>query len=211
MIRRTILFLTFIISVGLAWPVGAGDTTPDAVRVKRRLDNTGVEQLWPAGVPVDWETGIPDGKPALGDGKHTHCSAFVAAVAKKLGIYILRPPEHSARLLANAQYDWLVTEGEQHGWRSLTNGYQAQLHANRGDLVVAVYKNHHDDKPGHIAIIRPSDRSASEIDQEGPQITQAGSVNYLSTTLKSGFSGHPAAWKRHEVRYFAHTIDWGAQ
>lgn len=210
MIKPTIPLLGLILTAVLAWPAAA-DPTPEAMRLTRVLDGAGVERLWPAGVHVDWETGVPDGKPVSDEGQHTHCSAFVAAIAKRLGIYILRPPEHGARLLANAQYDWLATEGGQFGWHALTDGYQAQAHANRGDLVVAVYKNHHDDKPGHIAIIRPSDRSASEIDQEGPQITQAGSVNYLSTTLKSGFSGHPAAWRRHEVRYFAHTIDWGAQ
>ena len=110
--------------------------------------------------------------------------------------------------MANAQYDWLATEGERHGWRVLADGHQAQDHANRGELVVAVYKNHHDDRPGHIAMVRPSDKSAAEIDEEGPQITQAGSVNYLSTPLKRGFAGHPAAWTQREVRYFVHAIDW---
>ena len=44
--------------------------------------------------------------------------------------------------------------------------------------------------------------------QEGPQITQAGGTNYISTKLKRGFVGHPAAWTRAEVRYYAHAIDW---
>ena len=207
MIKPTISLLALILMAVLAWPAAA-DPTPEAVRLTRVLDGTGVEHLWPAGVHVDWETGVPDGKPVSNEGRHTHCSAFVAAIAKRLGIHILRPPEHGARLLANAQYDWLATEGGQFGWHALTDGYQAQAQANQGELVVAVYQNHHEDKPGHIAMVRPSAKSAIEIEQEGPQITQAGTVNYLSTTLKRGFAGHPAAWTRQEVRYFAHAIDW---
>lgn len=201
-------FFLLICTTVLGWAADPGQINPDAVRLSQFLDDTGVEQLWPAGQHVDWETGIPDGKPISDESKHTHCSAFVAAMAKRLGIYILRPPQHSARLLANAQYDWLADDGADQGWRELANGDQAQDYANRGYLVVAAYRNHHDDKPGHIAIVRPSAKSAEAIDREGPQITQAGNINYLSTTLKQGFAGHPAAWKRHEVRYFAHAIEW---
>ena len=208
MIKILLRVLAFVASAGLTGFVGASDLTPDAMRLTQLLDHTGVEHLWPAGVHVNWETGIPDGKPVSDEGQHTHCSAFVAAIAKRLGIYLLRPPEHSARLLANAQSDWLVSAGPRSGWQALADGHQAQDHANRGELVVAVYQNHHADRPGHIAIVRPSAKSAIEIDAEGPQITQAGSVNYLSASLKHGFAGHPAAWTRQEVRYFSHTIDW---
>ena len=82
----------------------------------------------------------------------------------------------------------------------------AQEAANRGEFVVATYRNHRDNKPGHIAIVRPDDKSASAIRSEGPQITQAGGTNYHSTALKTGFAGHPAAWGKGEVRYFAHSI-----
>jgi hypothetical protein len=82
----------------------------------------------------------------------------------------------------------------------------AQAQANEGRLVVATYRNHNDDKPGHIAIVRPTDKSESAIRAEGPQITQAGGTNYRSTSLQTGFSGHPAAWGRGEVRYYAHDV-----
>lgn len=177
-----------------------------AERLSATIDALDVEAHWPAGVHVDWRTGIPDGKPERTDGRHTHCSAFVAAAAMKVGIYILRPPEHGQILLANAQYDWLADAGAAHGWTPLAGDLDAQNYANRGYLVVAVYKNHHDDKPGHIAIVRPSEKSAAAIRTEGPQITQAGGTNYRSTTLQRGFAGHPAAWERHEVRYYAHAI-----
>ena len=151
---------------------------------------------------------MPDGKPEKSAGKHTHCSAFVASIAKQLGVYILRPPAHGQILLANAQYDWLAGQGAQHGWMPIRDAVGAQESANRGYLVVATYRNHLDDKPGHIAIIRPSARSPREIESEGPQITQAGGTNYSSTTLERGFAGHPSAWTRHEVLYYAHPVDW---
>jgi hypothetical protein len=188
--------------------VGAGsEITAPAAHVAAVVDALNVEEHWPAGVHVNWQTGVPDGKPEKTEGKHTHCSAFVASAAKQLGIYILRPPEHGQILLANAQYDWLADEGAGRGWRSLADGVGAQNAANLGFLVVATYRNHHDDKPGHIAIVRPSDKSASAIRAEGPQITQAGGTNYRSTTLKHGFAGHPAAWDKQEVRYYAHAAD----
>lgn len=157
------------------------------------IDALNVEQRWPAGEHVHWESGEPDGKPEKTPGKHTHCSAFVAAAAKKAGIYILRPPQHGQILLANAQFDWLENEGAQQGWLPVRDAVEAQAHANRGYLVVAAYKNHHDDKPGHIAIVRPSDKSVTAIRAEGPEITQAGGTNYRDTTLQRGFAGHPAA------------------
>jgi hypothetical protein len=186
----------------------ASEVSQAANQLIQVLDSLHVEEHWPVGVHVNWETGIPDGKPEMAQGRHTHCSAFVASAAKHLGVYILRPPEHAQILLANAQYDWLSAGGEQRGWKLLTTALDAQEYANRGFLVVAAYKNHHD-KPGHIAIVRPSDKSTAMILSEGPEITQAGGTNYRDTNLKQGFAGHPAAWGKNEVRYFAHSVDTG--
>lgn len=184
----------------------AADFAPEAHRIAEVIDSMNVERRWPAGVHVNWETGLPDGLRERSPGKHTHCSAFVAAAAKRLGVYLLRPPEHGQVLLANAQFDWLASEGARQGWQALPDGLAAQHYANRGYLVVATYRNHHDDKPGHIAIVRADGKTAAQIRAEGPQITQAGGTNYRSTSLKRGFAGHPAAWNRHEVRYYAHAV-----
>jgi len=181
--------------------------TANAQRLAGTIDSLDVENHWPAGEHVKWETGIPDGRPEKTAGKHTHCSAFVAAAAKRVGIYILRPPEHPQILLANAQYDWLESEGATQGWKPIQNAVEAQRQANEGWFVVATYKNHHDDKPGHIAIVRPSDKDVESIREEGPQITQAGGTNYRSVALRVGFAGHPAAWNRQEVRFYAHAVD----
>jgi len=185
----------------------AAEVAPAAVRLATRIDALDVEHHWPAGVHVNWETGEPDGRQESGEGKHTHCSAFVAAAAKRLGLYILRPPQHGQILLANAQYDWLAAEGQRQGWHELQDASAAQHAANLGYFVVATYKNRHEQKPGHIAIVRPSDKSEQSIRAEGPQITQAGGKNHRSAALRVGFSGHPDAWNKAEVRYYAHDVD----
>jgi hypothetical protein len=196
-------FIALLPCVGSATPIA-----PDGKQLVAMLDAMNVEHLWLAGEHIDWQSGAPTGKPERVEGKHTHCSAFVASVAERLGLYILCPPEHTQMLLANAQFDWLVDQGAAGGWNELTSSEQAQADANRGGLVVAVYRNHHDDKPGHIAIVRPNEKSASAIADEGPQVTQAGGTNYASTSLAQGFANHPAAWGHKEVRYFAHIVDW---
>jgi hypothetical protein len=180
--------------------------TPEALQNFQAIDAMEVERHWPAGVHVNWETGVPDGRPETLEGKHTHCSAFAASAAERLGVYILRPPEHSQVLLANAQYDWLAREGTRRGWMPLANAIDAQNRANLGDLVVAVYRNHHEDKPGHVAIVRPDRKSVADIKRDGPQVTQAGSTNHRSVPLRFGFAGHPLAWERHEVRFYAHAV-----
>jgi hypothetical protein len=189
--------------------VSAGPT-PESARAERlfqSIDSLDVEHHWPAGVHVHWESGDPDGRPESGEGKHTHCSAFVASAAKHVGIYILRPPEHKQILLANAQYDWLAEEGASQGWQPVEDAVAAQRRANEGWFVVAAYKSHRDNKPGHIAIVRPSERDANSIREKGPQVTQAGATNYRSVPLSVGFAGHPAAWGQHEVRFYAHTVE----
>ena len=187
-------------------PAAEDPVTPQAQQIFREIDAMGVESKWIAGERVYWESGLPTGVPETSPGKHTHCSAFVAAAAKKLGVYILRPPAHGQQLLANAQNDWLAEEGAAHGWRRLANAAEAQAAANRGMLVVASYHNHHDDRPGHIAIVRPGNKTPEQIAAEGPDETQAGSVNSTSISIKAGFAGHPAAWRDNEIVYYAHEV-----
>jgi hypothetical protein len=188
-----------------------GPITPRGARLAAFLDGTGVDHLWLAGERVDWETGEPRG--AWDDGRaHTHCSAFAASVAKRLGIYVLRPPDHSAILLANAQMGWLgdaAAAGA--GWRPLPDAPAAQAAANRGDLVLATFQNPDPDRPGHIAIVRPSDIDAATLQDQGPFVTQAGGHNALSTPLARGFRNHRGAWLPGgggSVRFFAHAIEW---
>jgi len=195
------------LAVGGAAPAADDSVVaPQAQQIVRVLDAMGVETKWIAGEHVYWESGLPTGVTETSPGKHTHCSAFVAAAAKKLGVYILRPPEHGQKLLANAQSEWLAEEGAAHGWRKLGSANEAQAAANRGLLVVASYRNHHDDRPGHIAIVRPGTKTAEQIAADGPDVIQAGAINATSITIKAGFAGHPAAWRDNEIAYYAHEV-----
>ncbi len=180
--------------------------TPKGQWLAQELDRLDVETKWIAGAHVNWRTGLPDGVPETSPGRHTHCSAFVAAAAEALGVYILRPPQHGQVQLANAQNEWLATEGRDEGWRPLRGPAEAQAAANRGQLVVASYHNHRDGKPGHIAIVRPADKKAEDIAAEGPNVIQAGIINGASISLKSGFAGHASAWNNDEIDYYAHAL-----
>jgi len=189
-------------------PVGsrAEDITAEGQKLSKFLDGLDVEKYWLSGRYVKWDTGEPLDKPVTDGGKHTHCSAFAAATAKRLGIYLLRPPDHSATQLANAQYDWLSKEGKKQEWKPVASAREAQGLANRGYLVVAVCKEK--DRAGHAALVRPSSKSVEDIDKEGPQIIQAGATNYSSTSLVRGFKSHSAAVRETRIRYYAHEIGW---
>ncbi len=180
--------------------------TPSGRALRNMLDSMGVEELWLAGHHINWKTGLPDGRPYLTKGAHTHCSAFVAAVAARLGIYILRPPAHSQIHLANAQVDWLRAEGSSRGWRDVESGQEAQKLANEGFLVVAAYKTRNPQKSGHIVVVRPHVKSKEKLQGEGPQVIQASTYNFSSTTLRRGFRYHAGAFERGEIDFFAHTI-----
>ena len=203
--RIAALLLAAILATGAA-SADPLTVSPKGHWLAQQLDAMGVESKWIAGAHVDWRTGLPDGRPEISPGRHTHCSAFVAAAAEKLGAYILRPPQHSQVLLANAQFEWLGEAGAGEGWRAVPDGDAAQSAANAGDLVVAAYESHRSDKPGHIAIVKPASRSAAELAAEGPLVIQAGSSNSSAVSLREGFAGHPAAWRDNEVEYFAHKL-----
>jgi hypothetical protein len=190
-----------------------GPVTPSGAKLAAFLDGSGVDRLWLPGAKVNWETGVTvsvweDDKP------HTHCSAFVASAAKRLGIYVLRPPEHSAVLLANAQMGWLRSQAATSaGWRPLRDVVEAQRRANAGELVLAAFENPDADHPGHIAIIRPSSIDEAALMTDGPFVTQAGGHNALSVPLARGFANHRTAWLGNgsgDVRFFAHIVDWSA-
>ncbi len=170
-----------------------------------------MDRLWLAGWHVDWRTGERDNAEPGGPDTKTHCSAFVAALAERVRIYVLRPPRHRQQLLANAQMRWLRDYGAEFGWRVLDAYIGAQAAANRGELVLKAFENPDPHRPGHIAILRPSDKTRFEIDRDGPQQTQAGEQNALSITTAAGFRHHRGAWNPGgggALRYYAHTVGW---
>jgi hypothetical protein len=166
-----------------------------------------VENLWMAGSHVDWETGVAD-KPDARAGNHTHCSAFNAAGCERLGIYILRPPQHGQLLLANAQYDWLQSaEGHNNGWASLQSNNRTSLYmqvqqmANDGNVIVAVIKNPDQSKPGHAALIMPKAIEVGKIQESGPMVIMAGKHNFNYISLKNGFKSHLTNWPEQDIQF----------
>jgi len=200
----TLAALLFL-ALGLA-AAQAGEITPAGRHLAETLEAMHVEQFWLAGYHVDWRTGVSNGRTLQTTNGHTHCSAFAAAAAEKLGVYLLHPPEHSATLLANAQQDWLRGSGTNQGWRSVVTPLEAQRLANQGNLVVVTFKNSDPRVAGHIAIVRPSTKSGAEVLAEGPQIIQAGRHNYVSTSAREGFKNHPGAFENHQLLYFVHLL-----
>jgi len=184
-----------------------GPVSIDGQRLLAVLDETDVESRWLAHEHVNWETGQPDKDADYeGPGRATHCSAFAAAVGKRVGIYMLRPPEHGQILLANAQAAWFhAAGGQQNGWRDVKTPKEAQTLANRGYLVTVVYESPDLHKPGHIAIVRPAARPERLLEENGPEITQASTRNYIKTSTKVGFEHHLGAWPD-GVRYYAHQL-----
>lgn len=201
MLRRLILSA----AVAVSPLTGSAHAGPAANRLVSALDAMDVEHHWPAGVVVDWRTGEPNGRVVKTPGKHTHCSAFAAAAAERLGVHILRPPEHSPVLLANAQYDWLAGPGASEGWRSVPDAEAAQAAANAGELVVAAIRNV-DGKPGHIAIVLPGDLDPAALAVRGPDVMQAGETNAARIALMTGFWGHRKALREGGLRYYAHAV-----
>jgi len=212
---RAVAVMVPLLMAGAAWAQPCcGPISTDGRRLASFLDQSGVDHLWESGWHVNWETGKKDRAHPGGKEAATHCSAFVAAMGKRLGIYVLRPPEHAQELLANAQLAWLRDKGKTADWHPVASYVEAQTEANRGRLVLAAFRNPDPHRPGHIAIIRPSDKDRASLDRDGPQETQAGETNAISTTVASGFAHHKGAWVPGGgggMRYYAHAIDWTAQ
>jgi hypothetical protein len=145
--RRGTLVALACLALGPAWaqqPVGPGPITDAGRRLAALLDGMTVESLWRRGYHIDWRSGIADGPPETSPGSHTHCSAFAAAVAERLGIYLLRPPEHGQVFLADAQERWLNSPAAT-GWTRIGRlaapgaSLRAVSLANQGKLVIAIY------------------------------------------------------------------------
>jgi hypothetical protein len=164
-----------------------------------------VEELWLSGQHVKWQTGEPD-DPAAEQDIHTHCSAFVAAACAKKNIYILRPPDHSIQLLANAQYEWLQSgEAKKMGWIKIESPgvyEKSQVLANEGYMVIAACRNMNPKLPGHIALVRPAEIKTDQLAESGPMLISAGTHNFNYITLKSAFGSHISGWPEEEILFF---------
>ncbi|MFO0948326.1 MAG: hypothetical protein U1D30_20790 [Planctomycetota bacterium] len=204
--RSLVCVVTLIVAMSTEVARGQQENaaiTADGERLNRYFDSLDVEHHWLPGHSIHWRTGrdFPDGPRAA-----THCSSFVAAACDGLGVYILRPPQHSQILLANAQHEWLEQKGAENGWQKVRSEFEAQRLANQGWIVVVSHANPNKHRPGHIALVRPSNKSTDAIKAEGPDIIQAGRVNYSRTPMSTGFRSPDTAVQDHRVAFFAHLV-----
>jgi hypothetical protein len=168
------------------------------------LDSLAVDNYWLVGYSVNWLTGATGGSgPNMTQGTDSHCSAFAAAVADLLGIYILRQPDASDIDLANNQAHWLPTNTA--GWFPIASMVDAQHMADTGTLAVASYFN--PAGSGHIAVLRPSNRTDASVSTFGPEECQSGDYNYADTNLMTGFSEHPGSFPSN-IYYYGHAITY---
>ena len=202
-VTRHVCQLVFLFAMCLTAPIAADEVTPLGHKLSKELDALDVENHWKPGHSVAWKTGKLLDPPSEYRKSNTHCSAFVAAACLKMDIYILRPPEHPTKNLANAQADWLDQHGKEFGWTHVKGSVEAQRLANQGHVVVAVFKETAPDRNGHIAILRPSEKTVDAIHHEGPQVIQAGGTNSNSTSAKIGFKNHHGAFPD-GIRYYVH-------
>ncbi len=205
---RKSFLLTMLVIAGLLYGQDSLHVSPCGQKLKSFYLNMDVLHKWLSGQHIDWQTGAPDDPDAV-SGIRTHCSAFVAAACERQGIYILRPPEHRQELLANAQFSWLNSkDARSSGWRPIENNvlYEAQRMADQGYIVVACAQNPDRHKPGHIALVMPSDRSAESVQESGPGLIQASGNNSVDQSFRDSFRHHISDWSSptDHVRFFYH-------
>lgn len=105
----------------------------------------------------------------------TFCNCYVAVLTAALRCPI--PP-----MLANLQYAWLKSdEGRMAGWMPV-DSETARARVELGYPTVAVWKNPHHDRPGHIALLVPAPKGVVSI-----HITQAGASNFIRAPIGRGF------------------------
>jgi hypothetical protein len=198
--------LPFCLLLCISVPGSATPITSAGDRLSDFLTGMHVESHWIAGQAIYWFTGDFDPNPNARQ-QATHCSTFAASVCARLGVYIPRPPKHRQTLLSNVQYHWLAGKGgADYGWRRLPGGREAQAAADKGALVVASVDDPNPKKPGHIAVVRPSDKSDADIVRDGPDIIQAGTHNWNRTVARKGFAGHKPAFRDGLIAYYEHDI-----
>ena len=188
-------------------------------RLTEFLDALPVTTRWVHHHRVVWQTGQQNAPEGVGPMAHTHCSAFVAAVALMLDIYLLRPPFHSQQGLANAQADWFAGTGGHKGPTALDSGWiplgasgddtaltDAVTAAGAAQLVVAIYRAPPaPQQHGHVCIVRPPGISPPS-DDAGPDVISVGDVNRSRTSMRTAFHAHPGAWPN-AIQLYAHHTD----
>ena len=194
-------------------------TPASGPRLLEFLDGLPVTTRWLSGHHVVWQTGQQNVLQGGGPAAETHCSAFVAAVALMLDIYLLRPPNHGQEFLADAQADWLNGTGDAPGPTAKGTGWivlgtadivaakaAAAERAGRGQLVLAIYHAPPDPGTGqpvsgHVCIVLT--QQPPQDDQSTLNVMSVGEHNWPKVEIETAFRDHPLAWPS-RVHFYAH-------
>jgi hypothetical protein len=119
----------------------------------------------------------------------THCGEFVRDVCGDMGAPMPRPV-----MYANEQIDWLFSPaGYVEGWTEVETANEASDLAEKGELVLATYRNPVLPPKGHshIAVVVPAIGAAE------PHVAQAGGRNFSNEPLSHGFGDLPVRFAHH--------------
>ena len=167
---------------------------------------------WAPGYNVNCETGG-----AMGDKsttvKTSHCSCFIYALCKEIGLYIPSPPEYKQFHLADRQLEWISSgDGIKNGWVDIgkhvpDNYIIAQKKANDGYLVI-VGVTQDDGVNGHIGVVRPYRNIDFDIiSSRGPIVMASSSPNTVASYLDDEFRFNQPGFAHlnGRVRFFYNT------
>lgn len=139
-------------------------------------------------------------------GGNTYCNVFAWDFANAMNAilphWVMSPSGNPAlpgaigarEQLANDIADWLEVHGSRFFWAEVT-AEEAQMHANAGRPVVAVWKN--TGGVGHVAPVRPGD--TKPVPMEGPLLANVGKVNASRVRCMHAFV---SAWRSRKVRFW---------
>jgi len=166
------------------------------------LDSFNIDSKWVRGKDCNIYSGEHQEK------KHsikniTYCSLFVAHVARKLNIYLPAPPIYKRYFLASTQCRWLLEKGTSYEWKKVSP-LQAQDNANKKYFTLVCTISPRGDKPGHIAIVRPTLKTSAKLLEEGPEILNVGWHNQQSVSVKKGFKKQKNAFEEGRIYYFSY-------
>lgn len=132
----------------------------------------------------------------------TYCNVYVWDATKAMGAEIPHWVDKNgnpvavntgSELNANRTIEWLEKHGVEKGWREVSVE-EAKTLADKGQPVVATWKNPDPSSPGHVAMVRPGEYTASD----PPHIAQAGGKNFNDDTVDEGFADRSVVYYAHD-------------
>lgn len=175
--------------------------------------NFNILMRWISVNQVNWFTGQKIYSPdTVNFPVGSHAGAFVAAVANRFDMYILRPPVNTQANLAYNQATWFQESSSAYGWTEIiATGMEniyvlAQNAANQGNVVVSSYQNTENGE-AHTNIILPSfSITQADLETNGPNCLNVGAINYNQQTLKICYQEFMDAFDENMIKFYQNSI-----